>query len=98
MIIFSKNGTEIVTHYDHDCKEWRQEMIWIGFSNDKKLFIAEKGETHHLKGNTCWFDSQKPHGTLSNGYSVSMRIDGKFKSDFRNKIFGEGSEWKTIQV
>ena len=96
MLIFSKNGTEIVTHYDHDCRHWRQEMIWIGFNDAKKLLVEDKDDTIYLKGNSCWCDSQRRHGTKSDGYSVSIRVDGKWKSDFRNKIFGEGSEWETI--
>ena len=96
-LIFSKNAEEIVTHIDHDCKEWRQEMIWISLNDAKKLFIMENNQPIYLQGSSCWFDSQKSHGTKSNGYSISMRIDGKFKSDFRNKIFGDGSEWQTIK-
>ena len=94
MMIFSKNGTEIVTHFDHDYKDWRQEMIWIGLSA-KKLFILENKQPIYLQGSSCWFDSQKPHGTKSNGYSISMRIDGKFNSDFRDKLFGKDSKWQT---
>jgi hypothetical protein len=97
MLIFSKIGEEIVTHFDHECKEWRQEFIWISLNDAKKLFIMENNQPIYLQGSSCWFDSQKSHGTKSNGYSISMRIDGKFKSDFRNKIFGDGSEWQTIK-
>ena len=71
-------------------------MIWIGFNDAKKLLVEDKDETIYLKGNSCWVDSQRRHGTKSDGYSVSIRVDGKWKSDFRNKIFGEGSEWETI--
>ena len=92
MFVFSKNGEEIVTHFDHDFEEWRQEMIWIRLNDNKRFFV----DNIYIKGNSCWFDSQKPHGTKSDGYTISMRIDGKFKSDFRNKLFGKNSEWKTI--
>ena len=94
MMVFSKNGTEIVTHFDHDYKDWRQEMIWIGLSA-KKLFILDNNQPIYLQGSSCWFDSQKSHGTKSNGYSISMRIDGKFNSDFRDKLFGKDSKWQT---
>jgi len=94
MLIFSKNGEEIVTHFDHDWEEWRQEMIWIRFNNNKRIFV----DNIYIEGNTCWFDSKKPHGTESDGYSISMRVDGKFKSDFRNKLFGKNSKWKTAHI
>ena len=95
MLVFSKIGEEIVTHFDHDYKEWRQEMIWISLNDAKKLFIMENNQPIYIQGSSCWFDSQKYHGTKSNGYSISMRIDGKFKSDFRHKIFGKNSKWQT---
>ena len=94
MLIFSKTGKEIVTHFDHDFEEWRQEMIWIRFNNNKRIFV----DNIYIQGSSCWFDSQKSHGTKSNGYTVSMRIDGKFTSDFRNKLFGKNSKWKTAQI
>jgi hypothetical protein len=76
---------------------FKHKMIWISLNDAKKLFIMENNQPIYLQGSSCWFDSQKSHGTKSNGYSISMRIDGKFKSDFRNKIFGDGSEWQTIK-
>ena len=95
-LIFSKNAEEIVTHFDHDFDEWRQEMIWVSFNDLKKLFILENENPIYIKGNSCWFDSKKYHGTKSDGYSISMRIDGKFNSDFRDKLFGKDSKWETI--
>ena len=92
MFIFSKIGEEIVTHFDHDWEEWRQEMIWIRLNKNKSIFV----DNTYIRGHSCWFDSQKPHGTKSDGYTISMRIDGKFKSEFRNKLFGKNSKWKTI--
>ena len=92
MLIFSKVGEEIVSHFDHDWKDWRHEFIWIRFNKNKSIFV----DNTYIQGNTCWFDSQKVHGTKSDGYSISMRIDGKYKSDFRDKLFGNNSEWKTI--
>ena len=58
----------------------------------KSIFV----DNTYIRGHSCWFDSQKPHGTKSDGYTISMRIDGKFKSEFRNKLFGKNSKWKTI--
>lgn len=92
MFVFSKIGEEIVTHFDHDFKEWRQEMIWIRLNKNKRFFV----DGNFVEGYSCWFDSQKPHGTESDGFSISMRVDGKFESDFRDKIFGKNSKWETF--
>ena len=63
MLIFSKVGQETVTHLDHDFDEWRQELIWVNFNDLKKLFILENEKPIYIKGNSCWFDSKKYHGT-----------------------------------
>ena len=97
-LIFSKNAEEIVTHFDHDFDEWRQEMIWISLNDSKKLFVMKNDKPIYIKGSSCWFNSTKPHGTETNGYGVSIRIDGEFTSDFRKKLFGKNSKWKTVEI
>ena len=96
MLIFSKVGQETVTHLDHDFDEWRQELIWVNFNDLKKLFILENEKPIYIKGNSCWFDSKKYHGTKTNGYGVSLRVDGEYTSEFRDKLFGKDSKWKTV--
>ena len=96
MLIFSKVGQETVTHLDHDFDEWRQELIWVNFNDLKKLFILENEKPIYIKGNSCWFDSKKYHGTKTNGYGVSLRVDGEYTSDFRKKLFGKDSKWETV--
>lgn len=94
--ILTKNGNEIANHRDHPYDKWRHEMIWIRFSNAKKIFIMENNKPNYIKGSSCWFDSRKIHGTETNGYGVSLRVDGEFTSEFRDKLFGQGSKWMTL--
>ena len=35
--------------------------------------------------------------TETNGYGVSLRVDGEFTSEFRDKLFGQGSKWMTLK-
>ena len=96
--IFNENTTDPIFHVDHGKKEWRQEMIWISLSNSRKLFVMENNKPIYMKGYSCWFDSTKVHGCKTNGHGVSIRIDGEFTSDFRRKLFGKNSKWKTIPI
>ena len=95
-LIFSKKSEEITTHFDHKHDEWRQEIIWISLNNSKKLFVMKNGKPIYIKGSSRWFNSTKVHGTESNGYGVSVRIDGEFTEEFREKLFGD-TKWKTIK-
>ena len=63
---------------------------------DIKGFI-QNNKPNYIKGNSCWFDSRKIHGTETNGYGVSLRVDGEFTSEFRDKLFGQGSKWMTLK-
>jgi hypothetical protein len=96
-LIFTKKGCEIANHRDHPYDEWRHEMIWIRFSDAKKFFVLENNQPIYIQGSSCWFDSKKIHGTETDGYGVSLRVDGEFTDEFRKKLFGENSKWKTIQ-
>ena len=91
MIIFSRIGTEVKTHTDHN-ENWRQEVIWLNLCGDKKISV----EGFDLKGKSCWLDNSCVHETKSgDGLSASLRIDGEFKVDFRKEIFND-IEWKTV--
>ncbi len=96
-LIFTKKGCEIANHRDHPYDEWRHEMIWIRFNGAKKFFVLENNQPIYIQGSSCWFDSKKIHGTETDGYGVSLRVDGEFTDEFRKKLFGENSKWKTIQ-
>jgi hypothetical protein len=56
----------------------------------------ENNQPIYIQGSSCWFDSQKYHGTKTNGYGVSLRVDGEYTSEFREKLFGKDSKWATV--
>ena len=96
IVVFSKSSVKSVIHRDHD-ENWRQEVIWLRLNKNKKLFVLENHKPIYIKGSSCWFDSFKYHGTESkDDYAVSVRIDGEFTQEFREKLFGKNSKWKTI--
>jgi hypothetical protein len=82
-------------------ENWRQEFIWLRLNKNKKLFVGMDEKYTFLKGNSCWFNTRFPyyHGAESSmKYTASVRIDGKFTREFREKLFGEGSTWETIKI
>jgi len=57
------------------------------------------GERIYIKGYSCWFDSREFHGSeVTEKYSMGVRIDGEFTSDFREKLFGKNSKWKSLPI
>ena len=46
--------------------------------------------------NASWFNTKIPHGSETNGYGVSLRVDGEFTSELRKRLFGKDSKWETI--
>jgi hypothetical protein len=58
------------------------EFLWITNHNGKRLLV--QGES---TDNVCWFNSYVPHETLpDSGLKWSLRIDGKFTDEFKNKL------------
>jgi len=84
---------------------YRPECIWIDILGNKKLYIANQSDTinwylndfddnlltkTYVTGSTCWLDASYAHGTnASNGLSATIRIDGEFTAEFRQKIFND---------
>lgn len=60
------------------------EFLWITSAKiGKKLVVDGK----IVDTNVCWFNSYTPHQTLpSDGLRWSLRIDGKFTAEFKNKL------------
>jgi hypothetical protein len=97
--IFEETGRQIIfiqlqhsstpRHVDQDINlapvEYRknQEFIWItSETNGKKLFV-----NNIQVPNVVWFNSYQEHYTLpDNGLRWSLRIDGKFTKEFKEKV------------
>jgi len=57
--------------------------------------IKDKFPMEYSNGVSCWFNPIMLHG-IKNGddFSASLRIDGEFTEEFREKLFGD-TKWKT---
>ena len=96
--VFKETGRQIVfiqlqhsatpPHVDQDLQrapaEYQQpaEFIWITPSNGKQLMVNGNPAPH-----VCWFNSYVYHGTQpAAGIRWSLRIDGRFTEEFKDKL------------
>lgn len=81
----SSTPKHIDDNIDLEPAEYRknQEFVWItSESNGKKLFVNDCQVP-----NVVWFNSYQPHYTIPEpGLRWSLRIDGKFTKEFKEKL------------
>ena len=99
LIVYSKDIIDSIIHRDHISVECCNEFIWLRSNKNKRIFVMINGERIYIKGYSCWFDSREFHGSeVTEKYSMGVRIDGEFTSDFREKLFGKNSKWKSLPI
>ena len=65
------------------------EFIHLVFNDRKKFFLIDEvtGEKTYLHGYCNWFDHRNWHGSdIANDSCYSLKIEGKFTEEFREKI------------
>ena len=66
----------------------KDQFIWITLDSRKKFFVYDPAteEKHYLSGHIGIFDNYNYHGSESSDFaSYSIRIDGRFTSEFLKK-------------
>ncbi len=90
LIIYDDAGKSVPAHRDHLESEVCSEFIWFRTNFRKSLYFLnqETGEKKYVEGHTAWFDSvNQYHGSDGvDGLSFSIRVDGRFTDEFRNRI------------
>jgi hypothetical protein len=90
LIIYDDNGSEVPAHRDHLETDVCHDFIWFR-TNLKKPFYMYNHVTHeklHVQSYSAWFDTVNQfHGSDAfPGLSFSIRVDGTFSADFRQRI------------
>ncbi|HEY0051412.1 MAG TPA: hypothetical protein VGB68_19100 [Pyrinomonadaceae bacterium] len=90
MIMYDDAPREVPAHRDHVETDVCHEFVWFR-TNTKKpfyMFNYQTGEKKYVETYTAWFDSVNQfHGSDGHdGLSFSIRVDGKFTDEFREKI------------
>jgi len=90
LIMYDFNGRAVTPHRDHDKTELSHEFIWFRPTLTKPFFIMNHstGERQYVKSYSAWFDTVNQfHGAdATDGFSISLRVDGKFNDELRSRI------------
>tara|TARA_B100000073_G_scaffold286446_1_gene248171 strand:- start:207 stop:929 length:723 start_codon:yes stop_codon:yes gene_type:complete len=96
VIIINEPNVDGIEHHDHEF-DLVSEFIWIRTNNLKKFNVKDKfGISHTINNNIIWFDDRREHNISPiNSISFSIRVNGKFKPDFRRLIANENNFYST---
>ena len=90
LIIYDNAGKEVPPHRDHLNTEICNEFIWFRTNLIKPFYVLNhlSGEKRYVESYSAWFDAVNQfHGSEPvEGLSFSIRVDGKFTDEFREKI------------
>jgi hypothetical protein len=90
LVIYDYEGSEVPAHRDHLEKNICHDFIWFR-TNLKKPFYMYNHQTSeklYVESYSAWFDTVNQfHGSdAAPGLSFSIRVDGVFSTEFRQKI------------
>lgn len=90
MIMYDDAPREVPAHRDHVETEICHEFVWFRTNLRKPFYLFDyhTGEKKYVETYSAWFDSVNQfHGSdPSEGLSFSIRVDGRFTEEFREKI------------
>jgi hypothetical protein len=90
LIMYDPDGRAVSAHKDHDSIELCHEFIWMRTNLSKPFYMLDPdtGERCYVAGHAAWFDTVNQfHGADASGaLSFSIRVDGVFSDDFRQRI------------
>ena len=90
IIMYDTEPRAVPAHRDHIETGICHEFVWLRTSPHKRFYMLnhETGEKKYIDGLSAWFDTvnQFHGGDAVDGLSFSIRIDGKFTDEFREKI------------
>ncbi len=98
--VFESYGRVLFFIHEHDCKllihrdglsymPHKSEFLWLNPGGTKKFFIYDEttDSRHYVDSTAAFFNDLDMHGGDPTEYaSWSLRIDGRFSAEFREKI------------
>jgi hypothetical protein len=90
LIMFDDAPREVPAHRDHIETDICHEFVWFRTNLSKPFYMLnhQTGEKQHVTSYSAWFDSVNQfHGSDAvDGLTFSVRVDGRFTDEFREKI------------
>jgi hypothetical protein len=90
LIIYDNAGKEVPAHRDHLNTEICNEFVWLRTNLIKPFYVLnhKTSEKKYIESYSAWFDAVNQfHGSeAASGLSFSLRVDGKFTDELREKI------------
>jgi hypothetical protein len=90
IIMYDDSGRAVSAHRDHDSIDLCHEFIWFRTNLDKPFYMlnSDTGERLYVQSHSAWFDTVNQfHGADATGsLSFSIRVDGRFGEQFRQRI------------
>ncbi len=90
LIIYDDAGLSVPAHRDHVETDICHEFIWFRTNLRKPFYVLNhiSGEKKYVESYSAWFDSVNQfHGSdAAEGLSFSIRVDGAFTDEFRNRF------------
>ncbi len=90
LIFYDYSGGPVTAHRDHADIDVAHEFIWFRPNLAKPFYMMNKqtGERSYVKSYSAWFDTVNQfHGADgAPGLSVSLRVDGTFTDELRQRI------------
>jgi hypothetical protein len=90
LIIYDDQPRILPAHRDHIKTDVCHEFLWFRTNLKKPFYMLNQktNEKKYVEGYSAWFDSvNQYHGAdACEGFTFSIRVDGKFTEEFRRKI------------
>ncbi|PYS99159.1 MAG: hypothetical protein DMF63_13920 [Acidobacteria bacterium] len=90
LIMYDDAPREVPAHRDHTETEVLHDFIWFRTNRQKPFYVLNPstGKKKHIEGYSAWFDTVNQfHGSSSTeSLAFSVRVDGVFTDEFRNRI------------
>ena len=90
LLIYDEGGRSVPAHRDHERTDICHDFVWFRTNLRKPFYLMNHitGDKLYVSGHTAWFDTvNQYHGSdRSDGLTFSIRVDGHFTQEFRERI------------